>query len=482
MPSSRMREDSPHSDRTTKDSRNTDEGPNDLNLPMYCPCGHEPSLFDPKTMSCLLCLLVAAERQVAALKADLNTAHDRLAELEAEVLSERDSYCSASAQLSLTKELIASLETTITAREDALAEAVASHEEITSAHSYRCRKLQDEITLLRIDKDYTLQLLKDAQNESDRLRSALDSEGQRRHAALEELRSKATYLENDNAALTSEREALRDRCSLLDSHLATMTAQYESASISAINLECQLEETTQKLQDEIRDKDADITYLVDTLHGRARLADVGRSCGLSSTPPVDQTTPSSATLDAPNPVLLVFETMASTRLLGSSDASLQYPLLRESCNVRVHHSMEMDALQGHTVLPPDPDGSSTIDFAGAIDGISPSSALVESDSTEPFRTASLGGPGFPASEFMVQSVSSSVSGNDPGTTSHVIPVLCSQHRADSRASAPCDQADPRRHSPVLDLDALHVYLRVMMCAWWTEVRRYFGRSRPPWTS
>lgn len=47
-------------------------------------------------------------------------------------------------------------------------------------------------------QDDALQLLKDAQSEREQLRNALDLEGQRTHAALEELRSKAAYLENDN--------------------------------------------------------------------------------------------------------------------------------------------------------------------------------------------------------------------------------------------------------------------------------------------
>lgn len=122
-------------------------------------------------MRCRMCLLITAEREVAALKAELNTAHDRLAELESEVLSVRGSHHNTFVELGRAKERIVSptfflrfdkasrstgrqtsLEITVSAREDALVDAAESHEQLVRAHSHKCRSLEDKIVLLGADK------------------------------------------------------------------------------------------------------------------------------------------------------------------------------------------------------------------------------------------------------------------------------------------------------------------------------------------
>lgn len=59
-------------------------------------------------MNCLLCILLAAEREVTALKAELDAAHDRLADLESEILLEKSNHSSISVELVRAKERIVS--------------------------------------------------------------------------------------------------------------------------------------------------------------------------------------------------------------------------------------------------------------------------------------------------------------------------------------------------------------------------------------
>ena len=63
-------------------------------------------------MNCLVCLLVATEREVAALKKELDTAHNRLIELESQVMSENVSHHSSSVELGRAKERIVSFSST----------------------------------------------------------------------------------------------------------------------------------------------------------------------------------------------------------------------------------------------------------------------------------------------------------------------------------------------------------------------------------
>lgn len=99
-----------------------------------------------------------------------------------------------------------------------MVDAIASHEEAVRAHNVKCRSLEDQVASLRVDKvrldtlmtlvqhhsnhpqDYASELLRDARGEREQLRAALNSENQRIQAALEELRSRATYLEHDNVS------------------------------------------------------------------------------------------------------------------------------------------------------------------------------------------------------------------------------------------------------------------------------------------
>ena len=74
----------------------------------YIMCPHERPVLDPKTKSCLLCIVVAEEHKVTVLKVELDAAHDRLAELEGEVLLERSNHRSTSIGLGRAKERIVS--------------------------------------------------------------------------------------------------------------------------------------------------------------------------------------------------------------------------------------------------------------------------------------------------------------------------------------------------------------------------------------
>ncbi|RPD62188.1 hypothetical protein L227DRAFT_609435 [Lentinus tigrinus ALCF2SS1-6] len=507
-------EDSQHLDEPIQGSQDSDGCTNDLNV--YLLCGHKRTLFDPKTRSCLLCLLVAAEREVTALKAELDTAHGRLAELEKDLVWERDSYHTVSVEFGRAKERIASLKATVACREDALEDAAQSQKETMKAHRLKCRSLEDQIALLEADKDYALQLLKDTQNESERLRSALDSEDQRAHAALEELRSKVAYLENDHAALSAEREALRERCSLLDSHLATMTVQYESASVSVINLQCQLEETVQKFREDIIEKDADISYLAQSLHGQTGQADTGRMHRLASAPTMFP----SAALGVPNVPLPVLDTVSHLRLVGfpedptprypsweyhdlrdisldggshedslrrglvidSSSAELISPSARQSCSDSEPYNTAV------RVSPPEIEVLLREDVSLPLDEASGSVDAIDDTITS---SASLAGPSLSLSDpssILVRIASSADSSSlrTTGTPRYFegldVPIAASSSPGPSAPESMGEPAFPpvgdnktrRRHSLVLDLVALRVYLRVMMCAWWVEVRRYFS--------
>ncbi|RDX40378.1 hypothetical protein OH76DRAFT_1490336 [Lentinus brumalis] len=104
------------------------------------------------------------------------------------------------------------------------------------------------------------------------------------YAVAEGNKGKIRFLEQENETLVSERLVLKQRCENLDSQLASVTLSLETASVKAVNLEWQLQDATQKWEEERRDKDSDIQALTEMLAGLQTSSARSTMAGLPSSP------------------------------------------------------------------------------------------------------------------------------------------------------------------------------------------------------
>lgn len=258
---------------------------------------------------------------------------------------------------------------------------------------------------------------------------------------------------------------------------------------------------------------ADIDYFVRSLRGRPGQTDASLIGNSDSTRPVDQTTSPSATLGSPNPSLSVLETVTHLRTVNFSDPFLRYRSGDSCDSVQISvpegsQDVERNAGSPRSIflstrqrfvygelhfhsphqadmsLPRDEGSTDIIVEIGSqelvrhlehgehddlVNGQIGPCTLAVPPLSPSLSDASLV-PGAPAHGADSAELSDLVGEINPATrfpspdfSSHSPPLGTAAHRE--------FRVVRRRHVPVLDLVALHVYLRVMKCAWCTEVRR-----------
>lgn len=153
----------------------------------------------------------------------------------------------------------------------------------------------------------------------------------------------------------------------------------------------------------------------------------------------------------------------AVEVTNGTDGSSALEEVDPSRLLRVNHQCEDDEFVGPSIGP----------YASLAPPSSSSTASTTSDAvpTPAFRSSALHG--------LAQLPYPEVSGINPMTSVPLPPLsptpIAQYSTASPMSAHPHPLLSPGRHLLVLDVETLHVYLRVMMSAWWTEVQYVIRR-------
>ncbi|EIW59177.1 uncharacterized protein TRAVEDRAFT_46484 [Trametes versicolor FP-101664 SS1] len=220
-------------------------------------CGIPPLILESGSTKWCECTLAATDRELVRLRAELISVSDRAATTDAQLDEAKEESRKKGQVIRRLQEQAVADQASLLGLEEKIQVDAQQHQDVLRRQSERFRVLEDRCSTAQQENGVLQETLRDVEAERD----SRDASLVELKCATKDLDSRATFLERENASLSSEVTIYRDRCSSLSSQLEDATAAVDTVKTSYLNLQFQYDEDVARLTSEKRDKELDIIGL-----------------------------------------------------------------------------------------------------------------------------------------------------------------------------------------------------------------------------